>query len=98
MMMMIAPNSLVCQKKGAQGKEEAADRRKEGQTGTLMPGADDPIGPSRSGVLDARNRRKHGRWCLVLLHRRSRGDYGLVLSSHDMNGGSYRRMNEVGKG
>ena len=24
--------------------------------------------------------------------------YGIVLSSHDRNGGIYRRMNEVGKG
>ena len=61
MMMMIAPNSLVGQKEGAQGeeKEEAAGRRKRRPTGILTPGVDAATGPTRSGVSDARNRRKH---------------------------------------
>ena len=58
MMMMIASNSLVRQKEGAQEEQEekAGSRRKVGLTGTPMPSADVPIGPTRSGVLDARNR------------------------------------------
>ena len=73
-MMMTAPNSLVCQKKGAQGEEEeAGNRSKGGPTGTPTPGAGTPTGPTRSDVSDARNRRRHGRWCGVPLHRRSRG-------------------------
>ena len=45
-------NSLTRQKEVAQGKEkgEAGDRRKGVKTGIRMPGADSPIGPSRSGV------------------------------------------------
>ena len=64
-MMIIAPNSLFRQKEGAQAEkeEEAGDRRKAGQIGTLMPGPDALTGAIRSGVSDARNRRKHGRWC-----------------------------------
>ena len=64
MMMMIAPNSLSRQKEGVQGEgeAEAGDQRKGGKTGTLTPVADAPTGLSRSGVLDARKRRKHGRW------------------------------------
>ena len=44
-----------------------------GQSGTPTPDADAPTGLSLSGVSDARNRRKHGRWCRVLIHRRGRG-------------------------
>ena len=64
MMIIIVPNSLVRQKERAQGEEEeeVEDRRKGGQTGTLPLAAEAPTGPSRSGVLDARSRRKHGRW------------------------------------
>ena len=74
MMMMIARNSLVRRKEGAQGEEEEEARggRKAGSTGTPTPGADAPIRPSRLGVSDARNRRKHGRWCGVLIHKRGR--------------------------
>ena len=63
MMMMITPNSLARQKEGAQGKkeEEAGDRRKGDRKRTPTPGADAPTGPSRPWVLEARNRRKHGR-------------------------------------
>ena len=62
--MMIAPKSLVRQKEGAREEEEgeAGDRRKGGQTGTPTSGTDVPTGPSRSGVSDARSRRKYGRW------------------------------------
>ena len=61
-MKMIAPNSLLRKNKEAEGaeEEEAGDRRKAGQTG--FP-----------GVLDARNRKKHGLWCAVPLHRKGRG-------------------------
>ena len=98
LMMMIVPNSLVRQKEGAQGEKEAEGRRKGGSTETLTSGADASTGPTRPSVSDARNRRKHGQWCGVPLHRRSSEDYELVLSSHDRNGGSYRRINEVLKG
>ena len=57
---MIAPNSPARQKEGVQVEEEAGDRRKGGQIGTPTPGVDTPTGLSRSGVLDARNRRKYG--------------------------------------
>ena len=74
MMMIVAPNSLVLQKKGAQGEEEkvAGGQRKAGSIQAPMPGADAPTGPTQSGVSDARNRRKHGRWCGVLINRRGR--------------------------
>ena len=52
MMMMIAPNFLAQREK----EEEAGERRKVVQAGTSTPGADSTTGPSRSGVLDARNR------------------------------------------
>ena len=77
MMMIIAPNSLAHQKKGAQreGDEEAGDQRKGGQIGTQTSGADAPTGLSRLGVLDARNSRKHGlgQWYEFPLHRKGRG-------------------------
>ena len=74
-MMMIATYSLVRQKERGQEeeKEEAGSRRKVGSTRTPTPGANALIGPTRSGVSDARKRRKHGRWCGVLIHRRGRG-------------------------
>ena len=74
MMMMFAPNSLVHQKEGAQGEvEEGAEgRRKAGSTGTSTPGVNDLIGPTRSVMSDARIRRKHGRCCGVLIHRKGR--------------------------
>ena len=62
-MILIAPNSLVRQEEGAQWEEEeeeeAEGQRKGQPTGTPMPGAEAPTGPSRSGVSDVRNRRKH---------------------------------------
>ena len=79
-------------------EEEAGGRRKGGPTGTPKLGVDVPTGPTGSGVSGARHRRKHRRWCGVPLHRRGRGGLGLVLSSHDRSGGSYKRMNGVGKG
>jgi len=56
---MIAPNSLACQKEGVQGEgeEEVGD-----QTETQTSSTDVPKGLFRSGVLDVRSRRKHGRW------------------------------------
>ena len=50
------------------------------------------------GVLDAKERRKYGRNCGVLLHRKDRGARGSVLSSDDKNGESCKRMNGIGKG
>ena len=65
MMMLFAPNFVVCQMKvlRSRRKEEAGGRRKAGSTGTPASGADAPIGLTRSGVSDVRNRRKHGRSC-----------------------------------
>ena len=80
-------NSLVCEKEGAQGEEEeeAVDRRKGEPTETAMPCVDAPTGLTRSGVSDARNRRKHEWWRGVPLYRKSKGSLGLALSSHDRN-------------
>ena len=74
-MLIFAPNSVVHQKEGSQGEEEeeAEGLRYAGSTETPTPGADAPIGPTRSVVSDASNRRKHGRWCGVSIHRRVRG-------------------------
>ena len=74
-MMIVAPNSLVRQEEGAQGKEEeqAGGRRRVGLIGTPTPGAEAPTGLSRLGALDARNRRRDGRRYGVPLHKKSRG-------------------------
>ena len=98
--MIIASNFLVRQKEWVQGEEEeeTGDRRKGGPTGTPTPVAEALTGQSRSGVSDARNRRKHGRWCGVPLNNRERGGLRSVLSSHERNGGSYKRMIVIGKG
>jgi len=96
--MMIAPTLLAARRMGAQGEEKAGQQRKGGPTRTPTLGADALTGATRPRMSDARNRRKYERWCGTLLHRRGRGGYGLVLSSYDMNGGSYRKMNEVVKG
>ena len=42
--------------------------------------------------------RKDERMCGFPPHKKGRGDWGLVLSSHCWNGGSYRRMAGVKKG
>ena len=75
MMMIIAHNSLVRQKKGAQREleKEAGGRRKGGPTRIPTPGEDALTGPTRSGVLDARKRRMHGQQCGVPLHKKGRG-------------------------
>ena len=65
--MMIAPNSIVRQKGGAQGEEQKEVR---GQN----KGA--PIAPTRSGVSDASNRKKHEQKCGILIHRRGRQGMG----------------------
>ena len=74
-MMMIGPNSLVCQKEGVPGEEEeeAGGQRKGGSTGTPTLGADASTGPTRYGVSDARNRRKHGQCCGVPIQMKGRG-------------------------
>ena len=74
MMMVIAPKSLGRQKEGAQEEEEeeAGGRREGCSIGTPTPGVNALTVPSWSGMSDPRNRRKHGRWCGVLLHRKGR--------------------------
>ena len=73
-MMMTASNSLVRKNEEAQGEKEkkAGGRRKGCPTGTPMPGAYVPTGPLKSGLSDARNRRKHGRLCGAPLQRKGR--------------------------
>ena len=72
-MMMFTPNSLFRQKEEAEGEEEeeVEGRRKAGPTGTPPLSADASISTTRSGVSDSRNRRKHGRWSGVPIHRRA---------------------------
>ena len=74
MIMMIAPSSLACQK---EGEEEAGDQRKGVKLGTSASGTDVPTGISLSVALNVRNRRKHGRWYGVSLHRKGRGGLGI---------------------
>ena len=59
------------QKKGLKGdeEEELGGRRKGGPTRTPTPDANRSTVSIRSGVSDARKRRKNGRWCWVPLHR-----------------------------
>ena len=57
-------------RKEEEKEEEVGGRRKAGSTGTATPGVDAPTGPTQSGMFDVRNRRKHGRWCGVLIDRR----------------------------
>ena len=61
--------------------------------------SDVPIGIFRSGVLDARNKRKYGQRVGVPYPRRDRKMIGgeLVLFSNDTSGVSYKRINRVGK-
>ena len=94
------PNYVARQKEGVQreGEDQVGDQRNGGQTGTPTSCANAPTGLSRSGVSDAKNRKKYSRWYGAPLHMNSRGGYRLVLSSLDNNGGSYKRMNGVGKG
>ena len=82
---------------GGGGASGAGVQRKGAQKGTLTSGADVPIGLFLSGVLDARDWKKYGRISGVLFHWKDRGDWGLVLSSHDRNGGSYNGMIGAGK-
>ena len=72
---MIAYNSLARQMEGVHGEweEEAENQRKRGQTRTPTSDADVPTGLSQSGVLDAKNSKKHGRWYGVPLQRKGRG-------------------------
>ena len=75
-------------KEGAQGEGEAEvrDQRKGYQKGTPTSDVDFHISLLRSWVWDERDRRKYERRCGVSLHKKSRGNWGLVLSFHDMNG------------
>ena len=75
MMIMVAPNSFTRKREGVQkeGEEEMGDHRKGSQTGISTSGANAPTGLSRSEVLDARNKKKHGRWYGVPFHRKGRG-------------------------
>ena len=65
--MVIVPNSLV-RHEGAQREEEG------GPTGIPTPDAEAPTVPTRSGVSDAKNRRKHGRLYGIPVYRRDRED------------------------
>ena len=56
------------------------------------------IGIFRSGMWNARERRKYGRRCGFLFHKKGRGDLMLVLSSHENNGGSSKMINGAEKG
>ena len=60
LMMIFSPNSFVRKKEVAQGEEEeeVGGQRRAGLIGTPTPSADAPIGPTQSGLSDARNRRK----------------------------------------
>ena len=78
-------------------EETGIRRRKCGKTGTPTLEADAPTGPSRSEILNVRNKRKHRMWRGVLLHRKGSRQIGLALSSHDTNGENYIMMNGVGK-
>ena len=91
---MIATNSLVHQNEGAQGEEEARGRRKGEPTGTPKPGADAPTGLPQSGVSDAKNRRRHGWWCGVPIHRRGIRDQSLPLKI-GMNGNNSKKTKVV---
>ena len=64
-----------------------------------MASAGVPIGYYRSGMLDAWNRRKY-RWrCGVPLHKNRQGELEINhISSHDKNGGSYKKLYGAGKG
>ena len=56
-------------------------------------GVDVSTSQFRSGVLDVRDKRRYGSRCGIPLHRKNKWGQGLVLSSHDINGGSYKRIN-----
>ena len=55
-------------------EEEAVDKKKVVQTGTLTSDENVPTGLSRAGVLNARSMKKHGRTYVFLLHRKGRED------------------------
>ena len=86
-MMVIAPNSLVRQKEGAQGRRRKRGGIEEREVKqTLTPGTDAPTGPTRSGVSGARNWIKHGRCCGVLLQRRARDKcYPLTIEIKELH-------------
>ena len=65
-------------------------KRKRGKKNSDRRHADVPVDLFQSGVGDARDGIKYGRRCGVLLHKKCRGDWGLVISSHDRNGGKSR--------
>ena len=54
--------------------------------------------PLRLGMWDARDMMKAGRMCGVLLLKKGRGEWRIVLSSHDRNGENCKRMNGARKG
>ena len=57
-----------------------------------------PIGIFRSGLWDVRDRINYRWMCgITVLHNKGRGYRVLILSSNDMNGGSYKRMNAANK-
>ena len=59
-------------------RKEGNEERKEGiKAGTPTSSADTPIGLSRSEVLNARNRGKHGRWCGVSSPQEGKMELGI---------------------
>ena len=60
-------------------------KEKKSNKGTPTPGIDATIGHYRSGLWDARNRRKYEPMCGIPLHKKGRGDYAQIISSRDRN-------------
>ena len=83
-MIKIAPKPLVCLNDWVQGEGRKKWGIKKRETQTFI---------FQSGVLDANGRRKYVHNSEIPFHRKGRGP-GISISSHDMNGGSYKRMNE----
>ena len=98
-MMTIVPNSLVRQKEGAQGRrrkrwevEEKEDQQElRRQVRTLLQ-----VQLGKGWGYEEQEET----WTVLWGSTPQEGQrgYELFLSSHDRNGGSHRRMNEVVKG
>ena len=93
-MMIIAPNSLARQKEGAQGEEgagEMEDRQElRHQVRTLSQ-----VQFGQVCRIRGTGENMDGG---VGFHSTGEAERGSILSSHDRNGGRYRKMNEVVKG
>ena len=80
-MMMIAANSLVCQKEGVreEEEEETGGRGKEGPTGTHARRGRSHRFNSVRGVGCEEQEKTYKQWCGIPLHRKGRGG-GLEIS------------------